>query len=90
MENKYERALENVRAEWGTSDHDIDILDELVERATDKTVKWELGYEDGYGLHTIYIECPKCGYSFTDDEIDRKVNYCPECGQSLKWEEYDE
>ena len=36
MENKYERALENVRAEWGTSDRDIDILQELVDRATPK------------------------------------------------------
>ena len=64
-------------------------LAELVERATDKTVMWESECEDGFDMHTAYIECPTCGYSFTDDEIDRKVNYCPECGQSLRWEEYE-
>lgn len=31
---EYEQALENVSAEWGTSDRDIDILQELVDRAT--------------------------------------------------------
>lgn len=65
-------------------------LAELVERATDKTVIWESECEDGFDMHTAYIECPMCGYSFTDDELYRKVNYCPECGQSLRWEEYEE
>lgn len=64
-------------------------LAELVERATDKTVIWESECEDGFDMHTAYIECPACGYAFTDDELYRKVNYCPECGQSLRWEEYD-
>lgn len=64
-------------------------LAELVESAIDKSVKWESECEDGFDMHTAYIECPTCGYSFTDDEIDRKVNYCPECGQSLRWEEYE-
>ena len=82
MENKYERALENVRAEWGTSDCDIDILEELVERATPKKPN-----------QTVFNAfCPNCGEAlgrqFAIDGINgsRFRQYCPTCGQALDWE----
>lgn len=57
----------------------------LIERNEPKKIKWWREKEDGYDMQVVYIECPKCEYSFTDDEIDRQIGYCPECGQSLDW-----
>lgn len=77
---EYERALENVRLEWGTSDRDIDILQELVDRATPiKPIKSE---EQDIRYVTKY-ECPNCHQYFTG----RISKYCYHCGQALDWGE---
>lgn len=76
--NKYERALENVRAEWGTSDRDIDILQELVDRATpEKPIEDEI---QDIRYVTKYT-CPTCGGKFTGT----LAKYCYHCGQALDW-----
>lgn len=70
--NKYQEALDNVHAEWGTSDRDIDILQELVDRSTPiKPIK---------DSHSISA-CSNCGRIF----LNGKPNYCSECGQALDW-----
>ena len=84
--NKYEEITEY----YDKMERARTTLLELVGKATDKMVKWYRENDNPYRVQIDYIECPMCGYSFTDNEIDRKVNYCPECGQSLRWEEYDE
>lgn len=76
--NKYQEALDNVWAEWGTSDRDIDILQELVDRATpEKPIKSE---EQDIRYVTKY-ECPNCHQHFTG----RISKYCYHCGQALLW-----
>ena len=83
--NKYEEALENVRAEWGTSDRDINILEELVEKATPRTPEYVAdGYADGELVYDTWV-CPNCGTSY---EVDYdEFEYCPNCGQKLLWED---
>lgn len=76
--NKYEKALENVRAEWGTSDRDIDILQELVDRATpEKPIEDEIQDIRYVAKYT----CPTCGGKFTGT----LAKYCYHCGQKLDW-----
>lgn len=78
--NKYERALENVRAEWGTSDRDIDILQELVDRATpEKPIEDE---PSRIRYIPTYV-CPSCGQRFSG----MISNFCYHCGQALLWED---
>lgn len=78
---EYEQALENVRAEWGTSDRDIDILQELVDRATPKTL---VEYQE---LNCVNYLCPICENKYNDSVNNRKyIKYCPICGQKLLWE----
>lgn len=56
--NKYEEALENVRAEWGTSDRDIDILEELVEKARPKFInKCNCIFDEEILYEAIDLEC---------------------------------
>lgn len=55
-------------------------------RNQEKSVNYTEDREDGQ-LMTVYIECPNCEYSFSDDEIDRQISYCPECGQLLRWQD---
>lgn len=78
--NKYEEALDNVSAEWGTSDRDIDILQELVDRATPKKL---VKYEE---LSCANYLCPICENAYGDNVNNRKyIKYCPICGQKLLW-----
>ena len=78
--NKYEKALDNVSAEWGTSDRDIDILEELVDRATPKKL---IKYEE---LSCVNYVCPICENKYYDSENNRKyIKYCPNCGQCIDW-----
>ena len=84
---EYEQALENVRAEWGTSDRDIDILQELVDRATpEKPILLHSGYDDGSEICDTW-DCPNCGETFVIEDDTGKCNYCPNCGQKLLWED---
>lgn len=83
--NKYEEALENVRAEWGTSDRDIDILEELVDRATPKKLDYEAtGYYDGELVYDMAY-CPICHHEFEYEINDWGCDYCSDCGQALDW-----
>lgn len=84
---EYEQALENVRAEWGTSDRDIDILQELVDRATPtKPILLHSGYDDGGEICDTW-DCPNCDETFVIEDDTDKCNYCPNCGQKLLWED---
>ena len=80
--NKYQEALDNVWAEWGTSDRDIDILQELVDRATPiKPVEYQ-------ELSCVNYLCPICENKYHDSVNNRKyIKYCPICGQALLWED---
>ena len=78
--NKYEEALENVRLEWGTSQRDIDILEELVDRATPKRPIEDEIQDIRY---VTKYTCPTCGGKFTGTVS----NYCYHCGQKLLWDD---
>lgn len=85
--NKYEQALKNVRAELRVSNSDIDILQELVNRATPNRVKQ---IEDHYFAETYEYDytsgnCPHCGANVYCDEYNTEPNYCFNCGQKLSW-----
>ena len=61
--NKYEQALKNLRAELRVSNSDIDILQELVNRAIPNKIK---KIEDHYLIDTYEYDCtsgncPHCG-----------------------------
>ena len=82
--NKYEQALKNLRAELRVSNSDIDILQELVNRATPNRVKQ---IEDHYFAETYDYDytsghCSCCGADVCCDETD-VPNYCSNCGQKL-------
>ena len=86
--NKYEQALKNVRAELRVSNSDIDILQELVNRATPNKVKQ---IEDHYFAETYEYDyssgnCHHCGANVYCDEYDAEPNYYFNCGQKLSWD----
>ena len=86
--NKYEQALKSVRVELRVSNSDIDILQELVNRATPNRVKQ---IEDHYFAETYEYDyssgnCPHCGTSVYCDEYNAEPNYCFNCGQKLSWD----
>ena len=86
--NKYEQALKNIRAELRASNSNIDILQELVNRATPNRVKQ---IEDHYFAETYEYDyssgnCPHCGASVYCDEYNAEPNYCFNCGQKLLWD----
>jgi RNA polymerase-binding transcription factor DksA len=53
---------------------DFDTLQELVDKATPKLPKRNLG-------KGTYYKCPVC-----DSPVGTKSKYCRQCGQSIKWE----
>ena len=77
--NKYQKALDNVSAEWGTSDRDIDILQELVEKETPKKVI----------LSNSRYRCPNCdgilAFDYTGICLECQNVRCGGCGQALDW-----
>ena len=86
--NKYEQALKNICAELRASDNDINILQELVNRATPTKVKQ---IEEHYLVETYEYDytsgnCPHCGADVYCDEYNAEPNYCFNCGQKLLWD----
>jgi DNA-directed RNA polymerase subunit RPC12/RpoP len=74
----------------------IDLLEELVDKATPKKVIKETIY-DAYDLNDRSIDfeyeiikCPNCNFHLVD-ETERwdfeDWDYCPNCGQKLDWSE---
>ena len=84
-----EKELEALKIDYKNLKDKYDVVvkknGELIKRDTPKKIKWWREKEEGFDLQTVYIECPKCEYSFSDDEIEREISYCPECGQCLDW-----
>ena len=84
--SKYTEALSSVyftlhnrvkpKALGHCEDKNLELLEELVERATPKKPKSE---------KEIFCLCPICK-EFVGDEFD-KNNYCPVCGQAIDWSE---
>lgn len=86
--NRYKQALKNVCAELRVSNSDIDILQELVNKATPNKVKQ---IEDHYFAETYEYDytsgnCPHCGTNVYCDEYNAEPNYCFNCGQKLSWD----
>ena len=84
---RYKQALKNIRAELRASDNNINILQELVNRATPTNVKQ---IEDHYFAETYDYDytsgyCPCCGADVCCDETNAP-NYCSNCGQKLLWD----
>ena len=42
------------------------------------------GYADGKLVYD-YGKCPKCGWTFEEDDKDWEEPFCCHCGQKLKW-----
>ena len=108
--NKYEKAIDDVSSYC--SDYrlgmkkptkeltnELDILNELVERATPKKPNIEMMVDDyeenGYIKSFLHqkIECPICR-TVLEDEADCidlvGWKHCPTCGQALDWSEEDD
>lgn len=90
--NKYQEAYE--RLSKRTFKHyktfeevfdDIDILGELVKKATPKKpLLRKDGYDDGSEICDTW-DCPNCGETFVIEDDADKCNYCPNCSQKLDW-----
>ena len=65
-------------------EHDIDTLQELVDKATPKKPFYEAdGYdENGELIYDTWI-CPNCNHYYEVDYDD--YDYCPNCGQPIDW-----
>lgn len=93
--NKYQEALSSVlftmhnrvkpKALGRCEDSNLDLLQELVDRATTKKVSYEGdGYDDKGELIYDTAICPTCERKFEVD-YDEHSNYCPSCGQRIEW-----
>ena len=59
-------------------DKNLEVLEELVERATPKKLKgWTVGRFLNRGIE---FNCPTC-----DTVHHNKFNFCPCCGQAIDW-----
>ena len=91
--SKYKEALSSIyftmhnrvkpRALGRCEDKNLELLEELVERATPKKPDY---WGDGYGDE--YWNCPCCDASFETDYD--KYDYCPSCGQAIDWSVEDD
>ena len=89
--NKYEKAIDIVARYCSDYrmgifpprnklSNELDILDELVARATPKKL---VKYEE---LSCANYLCPICENAYGDNVNNRKyIKYCPICGQRLDW-----
>jgi uncharacterized protein with PIN domain len=91
--NRYQEALNNVKRVYVESDHydeeDINLLQELVDKATPKKVcpKWRTGYDPKL-YYPKSFHCPSCGRKL---RIDQFYKWCPDCNQALeKWSDEDD
>ena len=48
-------------------------IQKAIKKHMEKAIKYTEDIEDGQ-LMTVYIECPNCEYSFSDDEIDKQIS----------------
>lgn len=101
--NKYKEALDNIeyylcelegiKTQVGNVhciyDENLEVLKELVDKATPKKPDYEGdGYDDnGQMIYDTWI-CPNCGKRYEVDYDD--YDYCPNCGQALDWSEEDD
>lgn len=96
--SKYTEALSSIyftmhnrvkpRALGHCEDKNLELLEELVERATPKKPDfWGDGYYEGKIIYDHW-NCPCCGktYEVDYDESD----YCPSCGQAIDWSVEDD
>ena len=79
--NKYQEAIVNVRFKLlgQYEDRNLDILEELVEKATPKKP---------FLKHVEYSFCPNCHNTMSYDYNDKPM-YCKDCGQALSWPEIE-
>ena len=82
------KEVANVLAELGVSNSDINILQELVNKATPTKVKQ---IKDHYFAETYEYDyssgnCPHCGANIYCDEYNAAPSYCFNCGQKLLWD----
>ncbi len=65
----------------------IDVLQELVDKATPAKVIYEAdGYDEKGNLIFDTAYCPNCDKDFEVD-YDEHSKYCPNCGQAIDWSE---
>lgn len=94
MNNKdYKKALDNIRFYCGNANYDeylnpkvfeeLNIIQELVDKATPKKTIKEPIIRDGYRQYKNY--CPIC-----KQELLILGNYCLHCGQAVDWSDNDE
>lgn len=81
------KEVTNVLAELGVSNSDINILQELVNKATPTKVKQIKDYyfAETYDYDYTSGHCPCCGADVCCDETNAP-NYCSNCGQKLLWD----
>lgn len=61
-------------------DKNLEVLEELVERATPKKLKgWTVGRLLNKGIE---FNCPVCNRLYTE-----RINFCSSCGQAIDWGE---
>ena len=94
--NKYEKAIDIVARYCSDyrsgifpprhkSSKELDILMELVDKATPKKLEYEAtGYYDGELVYDMAY-CPICRHEFEYDINDWGCDYCSDCGQALDW-----
>ena len=95
MENKYQEALDRLLNDDYDFSHDfyeddkatamerdIDTLQELVDKATPKKIR----YENAPKPSMAYMySCPNCGRMLGVNCKPTYINYCDECGIKLDW-----